>query len=228
MKAKEIAKRVLKTGYVGILQDASDRQWITDGKNAYLADESLRLTDENLLAALDVAKDKREKIRIGNEGRDETIAYCMQTLAPFIGMDRRMEEHDLRPGVSVCYAGDTVTSLKDEETGETIWARQSYIHPADGKEGLGFARRGPLVALYEDMFCCAVITPEDDAVREKIEGGMRWALGDIETDEDLRRRAEAAEARAEAEHRRAEKAVRRAVEAIEQARQKEENGNEAE
>ena len=228
MKAKEIAKRVLKTGYVGILQDASDRQWITDGKNAYLADESLRLTDENLLAALDVAKDKREKIRIGNEGKDETIAYCMQTLAPFIGMDRRMEEHDLRPGVSVCYAGDTVTSLKDEETGETIWARQSYIHPADGKEGLGFARRGPLVALYEDMFCCAVVTPENDGVQSIIEDNMRCALGDFETDEELRRRAEAAEARAEAEHRRAEKAVRRAVEAIEQARQKEENGNEAE
>lgn len=226
MKAKEIAKRVLKTGYAGILQDASDRQWITDGQNAYLADESLRLTDENLLAALDVAKDKREKISVGNEGKDETIAYCMQTLAPFIGMDRQMEERDLRPGVSVCYVGDTVTSLKDEETGETIWARQSYIHPADGKEeGLGFARRGPLVALYEDMFCCAVITPENGGVQSIIEDNMRWALGDIETDEELRRRAEAAEARAEAEHRRAEKAVRLAVK---RANQKEENGNEAE
>lgn len=228
MKAKEIAKRVLKTGYAGILQDASDRQWITDGKNAYLADESLRLTDENLLAALDVQKDKREKIRIGNKGKDETIAYCMQTLAPFIGMDRRVDERDLRPGVSVCYAQDTVTSLKDEETGEVVWARQSCIHPADGKEGLGFTRRGPLVALYEDMFCCAVVTPENDGVQSIIEDNMRWALGDFETDEELRRRAEAAEARAEAEHRRAEKAVRRAVEAIEQANKKEENKNEAE
>lgn len=227
MKAKEIAKRVLKTGYAGILQDASDRQWITDGQNAYLADESLRLTDENLLAALDVAKDKREKIRIGNEGKDETIAYCMQTLAPFIGMDRRMEERDLRPGVSVCYAADTVTSLKDEETGEVVWARQSCIHPADGKEGLGFARRGPLVALYENMFCCAVVTPENGRVQSIIEDNMRWALGDFETDEELRRRAEAAEAKVEVERRRAEIAVRRAVEAIEQARQKEENGNEA-
>ena len=228
MKAKEIAKRVLKTGYAGILQDASDRQWITDGQNAYLADESLQLSDENLLAALDVQKDKRGKIRVGNEGKDATIAYCVQMLAPFIGMDRRMEERDLRPGVSVCYAADTVTSLKDEETGEVVWARQGYIHPADGKEGLGFARRGPLVALYEDMFCCAVITPEDDAVQAKIEGAMRWALGDIETDEELRRRAEAAEARAEAERRRAEIAVRRAIRTIEQANQKEENKNEAE
>lgn len=228
MKAKEIAKRVLKTGYAGILQDASDRQWITDGQNAYLADESLQLNDENLLAALDVQKDKREKIRVGNEGKDETIAYCMQTLAPFIGMDRRMEERDLRPGVSVCYAQDTVTSLKDEETGEVVWARQSCIHPADGKEGLGFARRGPLVALYEDMFCCAVVTPENGGVQSIIEDNMRWALGDFETDEDLRRRAEAAEAKVEVERRRAEIAVRRAVEAIEQARQKEENGNEAE
>ena len=228
MKAKEIAKRVLKTGYAGILQDESDRQWITDGQNAYLADESLPLNDENLLAALDVQKDKREKIRVGNEGKDATIAYCMQTLAPFIGMDRRMEERDLRPGVSVCYAADTVTSLKDEETGEVVWARQSCIHPADGKEGLGFARRGPLVALYEDMFCCAVITPENDGVQSIIEDNMRYALGDFETDEELRRRAEAAEAKVEVERRRAEIAVRRAVEAIEQARQKEENGNEAE
>lgn len=228
MKAKEIAKRVLKTGYAGILQDASDRQWITDGQNAYLADESLQLNDENLLAALDVQKDKREKIRVGNEGKDETIAYCMQTLAPFIGMDRRMEERDLRPGVSVCYAQDTVTSLKDEETGEVVWARQSCIHPADGKEGLGFARRGPLVALYEDMFCCAVVTPENSGVQSLIEDNMRYALGDFETDEELRRRAEAAEAKVEVERRRAEIAVRRAVEAIEQARQKEENGNEAE
>lgn len=228
MKAKEIAKRVLKTGYAGILQDASDRQWITDGQNAYLADESLRLSDENLLAALDVQKDKREKIRVGNKGKDETIAYCMQTLAPFIGMDRRMEERDLRPGVSVCYAQDTVTSMKDEETGEVVWARQSCIHPADGKEGLGFARRGPLVALYEDMFCCAVITPENDGVQSIIEDNMRWVLGDFETDEELRRRAEAAEAKVEVERRRAEIAVRRAVEAIEQARQKEENGNETE
>lgn len=228
MKAKEIAKRVLKTGYAGILQDASDRQWITDGQNAYLADESLQLNDENLLAALDVQKDKREKIRVGNEGKDETIAYCMQTLAPFIGMDRRMEERDLRPGVSVCYAADTVTSLKDEETGEVVWARQGYIHPADGKEGLGFARRGPLVALYEDMFCCAVVTPEDDKTQSIIESNMRWALGDFETDEELRRRAEAAEARAEAERRRAEIAVRRAIRTIEQANQKEENKNEAE
>lgn len=225
MKAKEIAKRVLKTGYAGILQDASDRQWITDGQNAYLADESLPLNDENLLAALDIQKDKREKIRVGNEGKDETIAYCMQTLAPFIGMDRRMEERDMRPGVSVCYAQDTVTSLKDEETGEVVWARQSCIHPADGKEGLSFARRGPLVALYEDMFCCAVVTPEDDKTQSIIESNMRWALGDFETDEELRRRAEAAEARAEAEHRRAEKAVRLAVK---QANKKEESKNEAE
>ena len=84
------------------------------------------------------------------------------------------------------------------------------------------------MALYEDMFCCAVVTPENDGVQSIIEDNMRCALGDFETDEELRRRAEAAEARAEAEHRRAEKAVRRAVEAIEQARQKEENGNEAE
>ncbi len=225
MKAKEIAKRVLKTGYAGILQDASDRQWITDGQNAYLADESLRLSDENLLAALDVQKDKREKIRVGSEGKNETIDYCLQTLAPFIGMDRRAEERDLIPGVSVCYAQDTVTSLKDEETGKVVWARQSCIHPADGKEGLGFARRGPQVALYEDMFCCAVVTPENGGVQSLIEDNMRWALGDFETDEELRRRAEAAEARAEAEHRRAEIAVRRA---IERANQKEENKNEAE
>ena len=84
------------------------------------------------------------------------------------------------------------------------------------------------MALYEDMFCCAVVTPEDDVVQEKIDGAMRWALGDIETDEELRRRAEAAEARAEAEHRRAEIAVRRAIQTIEQANQKEENKNEAE
>ena len=170
MNAKEIAKRVMRTKYAGIITDTDGRQWITDGTNAYLADESVPLNDENILSVLDIAPDKREKIRVGEQGTDATKTCVSRILQPAVSMMPMRGDREMIPGLSICYNGDVLTSLQDAAgDGRIKWVRQGYIKPADGPNGLGFFMRGMLVALYQDMLCNAVVAPERDEIEELIE-----------------------------------------------------------
>ena len=199
MKAAKVAKRVMKTNKAVILTDEIGKQWISDGINCYLADESVQYTRENLMGILDIDPEKRDRIDVGESMADSELFVMIET-------DR---DEPLQPIGSIVYSGECMTCMRTED-GKRIWVRQSFIEPADGKMGLRFFLRDGHIACFADLFCSAVLTPEDEEAQGKIEDILRAMLGET-TNEELQRRAEEAESRAEREHERAQAAVRRAV-----------------
>lgn len=209
MKAKEIAKRVKVTRFAAVLRDHANRQWITDGLNAYLADENILLTEGNLLGVLDIEQSKRDKIRVGTAEATAKEEKTCEALMDVLGIERRAEDEELIPGVSVCFGGDAVTSLRWED-GSYCWVRQSELKPADGEVGLGFLRRGAYVATMGDLFVNAIVRPLDGETQYAIEEQLRQVVN-VENDEELLERLRLAERRADMEHERAEAAAKRAV-----------------
>ena len=200
MKAAKVAKRVMKRNYAVIIDDKwSAKQWISDGINAYMADESVKYTEENLMGILDIDPEKRDKVEV-------TERFVEGDLFAMVETDR---DKPLQPIGSIVYSGECMTCMRTEDE-RRIWVRQSYIEPADGKMGLRFFLRDEHIACFANLFCSAVLTPESEEEQEKIEDILRAMLGET-TNEELQRRAEEAESRAEREHERAQAAVRRAV-----------------
>ena len=199
MKAAKVTKRVMKTNSAVILTDESGKQWISDGINCYLADESVQYTRENLMGILDIDPEKRDRIDVVERTAESELFVMIET-------DR---DEPLQPIGSIVYSGECMTCMRTED-GKRIWVRQSFIEPADGKMGLRFFLREGVVICFQDLFASAILRPEYGEEQEKIEDMLRAMLGDA-TNEELTERAEAAESRAEREHARAEAAVRRAV-----------------
>lgn len=144
-------------------------QWLGDGTAFYEVDRGLDLTEGNILAILDIDEDKRAGyfVQEVDGNRAPECDVCPQ------------EENDelLHPLVSVSWAGELVT-IMTTDTGEAVAVPQSKIAPADGKEPLIFFLRksvdqetgeikAPVVGVFKDMLCCAVIMPiKADAVKE--------------------------------------------------------------
>lgn len=209
-----MAKRVMKRNYAVIIDDKwSGKQWISDGINAYLADESVKYTRENLMGILDIDPEKRDRIDVGESMADSELFVMIET----------NRDEPLQPIGSIVYSGECMTCMRTED-GKRIWVRQSFIEPADGKMGLRFFLRDGVVICFQDLFASAILRPEYGEEQEKIEDMLRAMLGDA-TNEELTERAEAAESRAEREHARAEAAVRRAVLAENRGKTEEEEEN---
>lgn len=209
MKAKQIAKRVQATHFAAILVDKTGAQWITDGKNAYIADDTIRLTEDNLLSVLDIEREKRDKIRVGLGEADNSEQYACNALLDALGIEARPGDSPLLPGLSV-NDGELLTSMQMEDGG-ICWVAQSVIKPADTGEGLSFAKRGRYV-IAGNLLVSAVLEPISEGRQQLLEKGLRAIVG-VENDEELLSRLEEAEKRAAAEHARAEAAVKRAVRA---------------
>ena len=212
MKAAKVAKRVMKRNYAVIIDDERrGKQWISDGINAYMADKSVEYTKENLMGILDIDPEKRNRITVSG----------MYAEGDLFAMEETDRDKPLQPIGSIVYSGECMTCMRTEDE-RRIWVRQSYIEPADGKMGLRFFLRDGHIACFADLFCSAVLTPEDEEKQEKIEDILRAMLGET-TNEELQRRAEEAESRAEREHERAQAAVRRAVMAENRKNMEDEN-----
>lgn len=100
MKASEIKKLVTSAKRALIWVDGEGKQWVGDGGHGmYAADDCVRLTEENVLAVLDVDKDKREKIRCSmGPSYDPRLS-----IVPNEETDIR-----LRPVLSVYYADEMI------------------------------------------------------------------------------------------------------------------------
>ena len=183
MKASEVKKLVMNAKSAVIMTDRDGRQWLGDGRYFFAADDSLPLNEDNVLAVLDVDKDKRDKIR------------CTQAAA----FDPRMtimpdEEHDVKltPRMSVYY-GDEMITIMTSDDNELFGVRQSAIRPANAKYGLAFfARRRegmiPWIMCFEDMFATAILMPGPAraiaAIVEGMQDIMPYKIVSYETRED--------------------------------------------
>ena len=199
MKAARIARLVKKVRRAVIFTDKSGRQWVGTERYAYLADESIRLTEENVLGVLDIDADKRDEIEVLAVEQSEPMARLL---------DISPQEGDmlLYPKMSVTWNGDLLTILRSEDGEETVMVPQAAIHPADGKSGLGFYLRGGRVAAFEDLFCSAVLAPISNEEQDKVIALIHQAIGETD-DAAAQEIIREANERAEREHRRAEEAV---------------------
>ena len=171
MKASEIKKLVTSAKHALIWVDGEGKQWVGDGRHGmYAADDCVRLTEENVLAVLDVDKDKREKIRCSMGPSYDPRLSIMPN-----------EETDirLRPVLSVYYADEMITLMYSED-GELFGVRRSAIRPANAKYGLAFCLRRregcmPWIVCFEGMLASAVLLPEPGRVIEDIVATMKSA-----------------------------------------------------
>lgn len=171
MKLSKI-KKAMRRKTLDIVTEAGGNQWLGDGTAFYLVDSGLDLTAGNIMAILDIDEDKRDEYTV-RELTNDYVAMC--DMVPQEGCDE-----ELRPMVSVSWAGELVTIMRTED-GEAVAIPQRQIEPADGREPLRFFMRksvrpetgeicAPVVACFQDMLCCAVIMP----MRAKVVNEM-WA-----------------------------------------------------
>ena len=189
MKLARIMKALRGTA-LSIVNGEDGFQWVGDGTAYYLVDQTLDLTEDNLLSVMDIDEKKRKKYTVRTiEGqRTPMIDICPQE-----GCDQA-----LNPLLSASWAGELVT-IMTSETGEAAAVLQSQIAPADGDEPLQFClrrsidrdtaeERQPVVAVFRDMLCCAVIMPVQARTMTEIwrmmrmasDGGLRYCVGEEE------------------------------------------------
>lgn len=179
MKLGKIKKAMTrKTLYIVNGEDGF--QWIGDGSAFYIADKNLDLSDGNLLAILDIDEDKRSEYTVREIDGEKVpeLDICPQ------------EDCDklLHPLVSLSWT-DELETIMTTEDGEAVAVDQAYIAPADGKEPLMFVLRrsvnrdtgeirGPVVVVFRDMLCCAVIMPIGARTMTEIWAVMRKACAE--------------------------------------------------
>ena len=180
MKLSKI-KKALKRKLLVIATEGGGNQWIGDGTAFYLVDSGLDLTMDNIKAILDIDEEKRDEYTT-RAVTDRELPMC--DMCPQEGCDE-----ELRPLVSVSWAGELVTIMKTAE-GKAVGVPQRQIEPADGREPLRFFLRTsirpdtgeycpPVVACFQDMLCCAVIMPAKSEVMTEIWNIMRPACAEM-------------------------------------------------
>lgn len=176
MKLQKI-KKALKRTSLSVVTGEDGFQWIGDGTAFYLADRELDLTKDNLLAVLDIEEDKRSSYSVREI---DWRALPQIDICPQEGNDV-----ELNPLISVSWAGELVTIMTTAD-GEAVAVPQRQIAPADGKMPLRFYLRrtvdpetgkikAPVVAVFRDMLCCAVIMPMEPRAMQEMWRVMRLA-----------------------------------------------------
>lgn len=176
MKLQKI-KKALKHTSLNVVTGEDGFQWIGDGTAFYLADRELDLTKDNLLAVLDIEEDKRSSYSVREI---DWRALPQIDICPQEGNDV-----ELNPLISVSWAGELVTIMTTAER-EAVAVPQRQIAPADGKMPLRFYLRrtvdtetgeikAPVVTVFRDMLCCAVIMPMEPRVMQEMWRVMRLA-----------------------------------------------------
>ena len=173
MKLSKV-KKALNTQNLKLYTDGNGDQWLASAHAAYLMDRDLTLTQDNLLAVLDVDEDKRADWVVTEMGK---APACLDQ-CPQEGCDEL-----LIPIMSVCWLDELITIMRTDD-GALAMVKQSQIAPADGKEPLTFMLRRsvdpdtgevmtPVVACFRDMLACAMLAPIKPDAAEKIMEKMR-------------------------------------------------------
>lgn len=163
MKKSKLTKLIKETKRVYVATDESGRQWIGDGRALYLAEETIKYSEYNICAILDLEADKKHE-------------YIASEVPPVTGLtlEPTPNEEKLYPLFSVDIAGSLMT-LMYTESGTVAAVAQKKIAVIDDQGPLEFAIRylnsKPMVACYSGMLCIGIIGFESGNV-----GGIiyRW------------------------------------------------------
>lgn len=127
-------------------------QWISDGRAAYFVDADIEITEENAIPLFNFNKDEKKhpKIRRGDTGT--VNIYSSQ---------RVEDEELLAPIGSVIYGGSVMMALKSADG--MLFIDRRFLQPVAKSDYLEFYLRKsgnmPHIAVYENMFCSAIIMP---------------------------------------------------------------------
>lgn len=155
MKIRDIARAIGK--HIRIAQDGAKRQWVGDAGRMYLFDERITVTEENALAVLDIDEKQQKDYEVYDVG-----------YMPQLGMEPVSMEEDLHPLIQADVLGSK-TVFMWTEGGVLVAIPQDAIQPL-GREKVAFRLRyavdpdtaesmKPVVAVYGNMLCQAVIAP---------------------------------------------------------------------
>lgn len=177
MKLSKI-KKAIQGNKAWVLVNRDDGgQWIGDGAAVYAVPENIDMTAVNAPTILDIAPDKAAEyfVRVV----DEPPAW-------YDNLPREGEEDVLIPQATVVYADHQIEIMTTRE-GVCVMLDAGYLAPAmDAEEGVGYTLRrrvnaetgepmDPIVAVYDDMMVCALVTPMHKNVAEGVWKELRKA-----------------------------------------------------
>lgn len=153
MNIGKIGKLCERSGFLYIMDNREKgEQWISDGRAAYYVDADIEVTEENAIPLFNFNKDekKRPRIRRGDYGK-VNIYYS-----------QRVEDEEILDAIgSVIYGGSVMMALKSADG--MLFIKQEYLKPVAKTAYLEFYLRKdgniPYIAVYENMFCSAIIMP---------------------------------------------------------------------
>lgn len=162
MNIAKIAKICEKSGVLYIADNVRTcEQWVGNGVAAYFVDAEIEVTENNAVALFDFTKDKEKQpqIRRCRVPNDEVYA------------SRRVTDEEILEVIgSIAYGGAEMLALKSE--GGMMFIDTAYLKPVNKTMYLEFYLRKsgniPCVAVYDSIFCCAVIAPRVGAHAEDV------------------------------------------------------------
>jgi hypothetical protein len=127
-------------------------QWISDGRAAYYVDTDIEVTEENAIPLCNFNKDEKKQPRIRRGDTGTANIYSSQ----------RVEDEEILDVIgSVIYGGSVMMALKSADG--MLFIDRQYLQPVAKSDYLEFYLRKsgnmPHIAVYENMFCSAIIMP---------------------------------------------------------------------
>lgn len=173
MKLAAIRKLVADTKRALILNDTEGTRWLGDGKNFYLIEGGLMLNVDNVLAALDVEKGKRDKIT-PEESEIQDVRFSMYP---------QDEDERLFPQMAVMYGNESIMLFATERR-EVMAIPNAALKPIEAEMGFEFGLRRskgegvpPAIICKADMFVAALLSPMEGTVVEAVLNTMRNLVG---------------------------------------------------
>lgn len=162
MNIGKIGKLCERSGFLYIMDNREKgEQWISDGRAAYFVDADIEITEENVIPLFNFNKDEKKRPRIRRGDAGQVNIYSSQ----------RVEDEEILDVIgSVSYGGSVMMALKSADG--MLFIDRRFLQPVAKSDYLEFYLRKsgnmPHIAVYENMFCSAIIMPNAGASAESI------------------------------------------------------------
>lgn len=153
MNIGKIGKLCEKSHWLYVMNNETNgEQWISDGNAAYFVDADIRVTEENVIPLFDFSKEEKKRPIIRSGDVAATNIYSSE----------RVEDEELLEAIgSVIYGDSIMMALKSADG--MLFINRKYLSPVAKSDYIEFYLRKngniPMVAVYSNMFCEAVISP---------------------------------------------------------------------
>ena len=182
MKIQAIKKLCTGRKRVEIRNTTEGEQWVGDGVGFFRVDDGLRFTEENIAALFDLDEDKMAKIVVSvthetdprfssDSVAHETDRYHESVMLGYLdGVAKMLREKDVHDRLADMVLIDAAY-LKP--VAERLEYTEYRVRPRYSSRGMPMF---PLVAVYNSMFCVALIFPMNGEMTEMVLGRLRAAV----------------------------------------------------